>query len=64
MDAHIAGYYALVYADTTDHTGAAGRGLRALGRGKAETFHVWLDFPAAWENHESAEGSEMYQRGS
>jgi hypothetical protein len=33
-DAHIVGYYVLVYADTRDHTGrVAGRGLMASGRG-------------------------------
>jgi hypothetical protein len=32
-DAHIVGYYVLVYADTTAQGGADGRGLRASGWG-------------------------------
>jgi hypothetical protein len=36
-DAHIVGYYVLVYAATREHTGrAVGRGLRASGRGRAK----------------------------
>src|SRR5215208_7751837 len=36
-DAHIVGYYVLVYADTiVSHRGAVGRGLRASGRGKVK----------------------------
>jgi hypothetical protein len=33
------GYYVLVYADTTDHTGAAGRGLRASDRSYEARIH-------------------------
>jgi hypothetical protein len=35
-DAHIVGYYVLVYADTTAQGEAVGRGLRASGRGRAK----------------------------